>query len=78
MWRFRVTILHWKHNNAFCVGLVGLYVTVNYIQILSVVSNDLVANFVTDNNVHSILQVSEINYIPTNFHSFRTVWLNRS
>jgi len=54
MWRFRETILHWIHNNAFSVGLVELHVTVNYIQILSVVSNALVANFVTGNNAHSI------------------------
>jgi len=50
MWRFRVTISHWKQNNAFCVCLFELHVTVNYIQILSVVSNGLVANYFTGNN----------------------------
>ena len=50
MWRFRVTSLHWKHNNVFCVCLFELHVTVNYIQILSVVSNALVANYVSGDN----------------------------
>jgi len=53
------------------VCLVELLAIVNYIQILSGVSNVLVANYFTDNNAQ--YRVSEINYILTNFHSCRTV-----